>query len=86
MTGKYITTILLFFLQHTLVPAQDSAAGTFLQTDSKAALYYIDLQIPVAYVYQMGHYFDKAGTGYSIHDTDTLTRQPDNNYIGKGIN
>ncbi len=75
-----ITTLLLFYL---FSAGQDSLSKTFFQTNSKAHLYYVDLKYSAAYVYEIGSYLDKAGTGYSIRNTDTLTRQPANNYVGK---
>jgi len=83
MTIKYTIPNLLLFLFPLLALAQDSSAGMYFLTNSKAGSYYIDVKKSVAYVYEIGSYLDKAGTGYSIRSTDTLTRQTDNNYAGK---
>ncbi len=77
-----ITTILVIVnCAHSL--GQDGIAGTFFQTNHKANLHYVVLHKSVAYVYQMGYYLDKAGTGYAIKNTDTLTMQSNLQYAGQ---
>jgi hypothetical protein len=79
---KLTTIIFLFLLSGAAIYAQDRGAGSFYQAKNWGRLYYADLNDATAYVYAMGGYLDKAGTGYSIRKTDTLTRQPDGSYNG----
>lgn len=62
---------------------QDNTTRTFLQTNNKLHLYYVELGDSAAYVFEMGRYLDKGGSGYAIDHTDTLSRQPTGNYLGK---
>jgi hypothetical protein len=80
-----IKYIVVFFLLSTarLVTAQNISIGRFFNSHSKSHLYYVYLGDTAAYVFRMGQYLDKAGTGYSINHTDTLTRQIDGSFIGK---
>lgn len=80
---KYVITTILLLFYYLLTLGQGSMNRTFFQTNSKKHLYYVDLNNSAANVYQMGSYFDKAGTGYSIRKTDTLIKQPDGTYLGK---
>ena len=75
------TVLLVLNYLHSL--GQDSIPGTIFQTSNKTQLYYVTLHTSGAYVYQMGYYFDKAGSGYSIKNTDTLTGQTNLLYEGK---
>lgn len=43
----------------------------------------MDVTNSFATVYKIGNYFDKAGTGYIVEQTDTLSRQIDGAYLGK---
>jgi hypothetical protein len=79
---RYICAAILLSLNCLPALAQDGAGRTFLQTGSKTHLYYVDMDDSAAIVYDMGKYLDKAGTGYSIKKTDTLSRQPDGSYSG----
>lgn len=75
-----VTTILL--LNFLLALGQGNSVPQLLSTNSKAHFYYVNMNDAIAYVYQMGGYLDKAGTGFSIQSTDTLNRNPDGTYSG----
>ena len=49
-------------------------------------MYYVELNNSGGKVFEMGSYLDKAGSGYSIRNTDTVKRQADQTnvlYLGK---
>jgi hypothetical protein len=79
---KYLYAAILLLLNCFSALAQEGGGRTLLQTNSKMHLYYVELGNFAATVYTMGSHLDKAGTGYSIRKTDTLTRQPDGSYAG----
>ena len=81
MNRLFTTTLLLLHL--SIAFTQSNNKTTFFQTNSKAHLYYVELDNTEAIVYQMGSYFDKAGTGSSIRMIDTLYKQATGNYTGK---
>lgn len=81
MKQTIITT--LFLLCYLFSAAQDAVPKTLFQTNNKMHLYYVHTNNSAAYVFEIGSYFDKAGTGYSIRNIDTLIKQSAGNYIGK---
>jgi len=82
---RYICAAILLSLNCLSALAQDGAGRTFLQTNSKTHLYYVDMDNSAAVVYDVGKYLDKAGMGYSIKKTDTLARQADGSYSGNAL-
>lgn len=78
---KKILPILLLVISSQLYgqrPAPD-----FLETDKRSIKFYAEKYQDFAIVYKMGGYIDKAGTGSSISELDSLFLQTDNNFKGK---
>ena len=80
---KYILTSIILLFNFPVVFGQSNKEIVFLETKSKAHLYYVELNGSNGKVFEMGSYLDKAGSGYSIRSTDTLIQQSDGVYIGK---
>jgi len=76
------TAILGFISVH----AQNDAGNSFFTSTGKRYLFYIDKHEDSAIVFRLGYILDKAGSGYYINFTDSMTRQAgsdDYNYTGK---
>jgi hypothetical protein len=56
---------------------------TFLKTTDKKNLHYLEFSNDNVKVYKMGGYFDKAGTGSAVLQTDTLVLKKENEFKGK---
>jgi hypothetical protein len=81
MKNAVLTTCFLLSLSNLF--GQGNNESILLETRSKTHLYYVELIGSVGKVYEMGSYLDKAGTGYSIRRSDTLSMKPDRTYIGQ---
>ena len=79
---KQTLTTILLLLNYLFSAGQNSATETLFETNSKVGLFYVDLKNSQAYVYEIGRYIDKAGTGNSIKGADTLIQQSNEIYIG----
>src|SRR5262245_64562195 len=73
MKRTLLTTIFLINLY--ILFGQENKEATLLETKGKAQLYYVELNATGGSVFEMGGYLDKAGSGYSIKSTDTLTKE-----------
>jgi hypothetical protein len=76
------TAILVFIT----VYAQNDSGNSFFTSTGKQYLFYIDKQEDSATVFRLGYMLDKAGSGYYINFTDSMTRQAGGdgyNYTGK---
>lgn len=75
-----LTITFILLLNFLFVLAQSNSSKQLYQTNNKTHFHYIDLNNTKANVYIMGRYLDKAGSGYSIIKTDTLTRNSEDTY------
>lgn len=75
--------IIFFSLFNIAAFAQDGLPKGLFEFKNKLRLYYVDTRQEFVYVYEMGGYFDKAGSGYAISWTDTLTKQSNGQLTGR---
>ena len=77
--------LLLLFLAMlaTVFGAVGQEKMLFLQSDVKYKLHYIQVYPQFAFVYEMGSYLDKAGSGPSFIWSDSLNIDPGGGYSGK---
>lgn len=78
---RILTGICLLF--SIIASAQNNFSKGIYEFKNKLHLYYVDTRGEQVFVYGMGGYYDKAGSGYAISWTDTLTKQADVRYQGR---
>ena len=83
--SQLLTAFVALLLSFCCITAWGQGAERFFQTRSKTHFYYVEVNDTMATIYKMGRYLDKAGTGYSIRQTDTLTRNSEGRYTGKEL-
>ena len=77
-----VAAILVCFL-YLDVTGQNDIKDVFYQAGSKSQFYYVNVRDVIAIVYEMRSYIDKAGTGSSIRQEDTLSKVTGGSYVGK---
>jgi hypothetical protein len=72
---KQSVVVIFFMIIAAGLQAQDVSGIQYLKGKIKGRLYYIQVQDNRARLFKMGRYLDKAGTGFSIINIDTLLQQ-----------